>query len=89
MNIEELIAWLREEQQARRLSAFQADEVIAQRRQFDQDRKWLGSEFDGKVVGYVADNRIVEDSVTLLLARAREYEGHMMYFEPVGRGTFT
>jgi hypothetical protein len=89
MSFEEFAAWLRQELRERRLSENQVSDLLAQRLLFDKERGLIETEFHYKVVGYIANERLVTDSTTALLeGAARAHPNRMLYFEPIGFRVF-
>jgi hypothetical protein len=85
VNFAELADWLEQELQAGRLTLEQVLDLLAQRTLFDRDRSWIETEFDQKVVGYIANERTVTESTPTILQRAAQmFPGRMLYFEPIG-----
>ncbi len=64
---------------------YQLADLIVQRLLFDENRSWMETEFRLKIVGFVANQRHVSESVTSLLKLSAEsFPGRMLYFEPIG-----
>jgi len=62
-----------------------ADDLIRQRRLFDERRKAIETEYYQRVAGYVADKFVSADTTGELLERVQEaFPGRMLYFEPIG-----
>jgi hypothetical protein len=59
--------------------------VRRQRARFDEERGRIEAEFVGRVVGFVADERVVSDRVSTLLDDVLERYGgaRQVYFEPI------
>jgi hypothetical protein len=55
---------------------------------FDRNRASIEEEFRQKVVGYVANDRLIADSTRAILDAASAFPGRMLYFEPIGRRAF-
>ena len=89
MNYEEFAAWIRALVDEGRLAAYDGDDVLEQRRLFDSQRPVIEVEFDGAVVGMVAGERIVRRQTSALLdAAAEAHTGRLVYFEPIGQGSW-
>jgi hypothetical protein len=89
MNFEEFAEWLRVELEANRMAEHQVADLLAQRLLFDRERAMIEAEFRFKVVGYVANERGVSDSMSDLLRDAAEsFPDRMLYFEPIGFQAF-
>jgi len=89
VDTEEFEAWLHQELGADRIDASQVDDLLQQRRLFDESRMVIESEYLGQVIGFVADHLEVAESASELLNRAEEiYPGRMLYFESVGYRLF-
>ena len=72
-------------EQAADLLRQRADDLIRQRRHFDENRQFLEAEYYQRVAGYVADHLRVADTTGQLLDLAQnESPGRMLYFEPIG-----
>lgn len=81
MTTEEFEQWLSSLVRGGRLEPGEYDELVLQRRLFDQNRARIEAEFPGRVVGYIAGNEVIGDSVPELLAAAQRFSGQV-YFEP-------
>jgi hypothetical protein len=71
-----------------RLDFGQAEDLLAQRRRFDDERERLTAEYHDTVIGFVAGSMLVADSVGQLLEEARGFDGRLVYFEPIGYDAF-
>ena len=84
MNYDELRDWLFLLVEQRRLTTVRADDLLEQRRRFDELREILESDPPGRVVGVVAGEVVPDDDVSSLLDRCREMFGDRpVYFEPI------
>lgn len=89
MDSEEFVAWVQSLVQQGRLNPEGANDVLEQRRLFDQQRSIIETEFNGSVVGIVAGEQIVRQTTTELLDfAAASFEGRLVYFEPIGRASW-
>lgn len=86
MTLAEFVEWIQRLASEDRLTQAQADDIIEQRRMFDEHRQMLEAEYRGLVVGYCARERLVGESVTGVLDHARETfkRRRLVYFEVVG-----
>lgn len=89
----EFRAWLDEEVLERRMTPEQRDDLIKQKEMFDRDfppsDTQLRLVYQGRIVGYVANERRVESEIHALLDGAkRDHPGRMIYFEPIGFDLF-
>lgn len=85
MNYAEFAQWTESLVEERQLTREQAEDVREQRRLFDEERATIELEFAGRIVGFVARERLVSDRVVTLLDEAvSAYEGRQVYFEPIG-----
>jgi hypothetical protein len=86
---EEFAAWIQSLVQQGRLTGSGANDVLEQRRLFDQQRSNIETEFDGSVVGVVAGERITRRTTAELLdAASADFSGRLVYFEPIGRASW-
>ena len=90
MNEQEFLNWLEALLGERRLTPEQTDDLRRQRELFDAERQVIEAEFQGRAVGYIADEQWVQDCVPDLLDRAvRVFGGsRQLYFEPIGYTAF-
>ena len=86
MNFDEFTQWTRALTVEGRLSPEQADDVLQQRRRFDNQRQMIENEFPGRVVGFVADELVADDEAPAMLDRVMERFGleRQLYFEWIG-----
>jgi hypothetical protein len=86
MTFSELVEWLQSLVGQGRLTVRQMDDLVAQRRLFDAERQLIEVEYRGLVVGYCANERLIDETVVGLLDRIVDiYRGrYQVYFEPVG-----
>lgn len=89
----EFRAWLDEEVLERRMTPEQREDLIKQKEMFDRDfppsDTPLRRDYQGRIVGYVANERRVESEIhTLLDGAKRDHPGRMIYFEPIGFDLF-
>jgi hypothetical protein len=81
--------WVRSLVQERRLTNDEADDILEQRRLFDEQRSIIEAEFDGSVIGLVSGQRIARRTMTELLDLAAvDFRGRQVYFEPMGRASW-
>lgn len=90
MNEQEFLNWLETLLRERKLTREQVNDLRRQRELFDAERQMIETEFQGRAVGYIADERWVQDCVPDLLDRAvRVFSGsQQLYFEPIGYTAF-
>ncbi len=89
MDSEVFAAWIRSLVQLRRLANEEANDILEQRRLFDEQRSIIEAEFDGSVVGLVAGQRIARQTTTELLdSAAADFGRRQVYFEPIGRASW-
>ena len=85
----EFLRWLDNEVRARRLSPKQRDDLVTQKRAFDNDRALIMQQFANQVVGYSGRTQIVGNTVHDVLDQAkRALPDRMVYFEPIGFDLF-
>jgi hypothetical protein len=86
---EEFAAWVQSLVQQRRLATEEANDVLEQRRLFDEQRSIIEAEYDGSVVGLVAGERIAcRTTAELLDSAAANFGARLVYFEPIGRASW-
>lgn len=83
MNYEELQSWLLALAEQGRFERDEVDDLLRQRRLFDENRSMIEEQYQQRVVGYVANELVFGDRITEVLDRARS-TGRLVYFEPVG-----
>lgn len=83
MTYEEFSTWLTELVEEGGLQPDEREDLLEQRRLFDQERSLIQREFPGLVVGFVEGNRVYSSSVTELLDTAEHFFHGQIYFEPV------
>jgi hypothetical protein len=90
MNEQEFLNWLQTLLAEGNLTNEQVADLRRQRELFDAERSIIETQFLGHAVGYIADERWVEDSVPDLLDRAvSAFDGScQLYFEPIGYTAF-
>lgn len=90
MSEQEFLNWLENLRGDRKLTHQQVNDLRRQRELFDAERQMIEAEFQGRAVGYIADERWVEDCVPDLLDRAVGIFGgsRQLYFEPIGYTAF-
>jgi hypothetical protein len=72
-----------------RMTAAQRDDVLEQKRLFDEHRAEIEKQYHFRVVGYVNGVCEVGSTVHEVLNKAQErFPGRMVYFEPVGKELF-
>jgi hypothetical protein len=85
MTHEEFQDWLIDEVVHQRMTTGQMNDLLEQKALFDSNRTMIELEFRWRVVGYVDNQRRVEDDVHKLLETSDYHNrGKMVYFEPVG-----
>lgn len=85
MNFEEFVRWLERLVVQGRLTPEQMEDLETQRRRFDDERRMLETEFHGRVVGFCASERVVDETMVGLLNQVLDrYQGrYQVYFEAV------
>jgi hypothetical protein len=85
MTHEEFVTWLADEVSNERLTRPEMNDLLRQKQRFDGDRNVIETEYKGRVVGYVADQRRVAEGVHELIDEAKvKFPDKMIYFEPIG-----
>jgi len=88
MDVESFVRWVYEdffEDVVTATARGQAEDLIQQRRLFDENRQVIEAEYRLRVTGYIADRlRVAETAAELLDQVIDEFPGRMLYFEPVG-----
>jgi len=85
----EFAQWLDAEVVAGRMDPLQREELLGQKGQFDQERRRIERQHQGRVVGYAGGQEFVADGVHELLRQVRSVTpDRLVYFEPVGFALF-
>jgi hypothetical protein len=81
--------WLNRLVEDGRLGPLQREDLMRQRELFEQDRPTIEEQFQGQVVGYIADNLLAGRSIRDLLVQSSQYPDQQIYFEQVPYRTLT
>jgi hypothetical protein len=77
--------WLSDEVAHGRMTPAQRDDLLEQKGHFDAGRAEIERRYPSRVVGYVAGQVQVADTVQELFRAAQAtHPGKMVYFEPIG-----
>lgn len=85
MTSEEFVIWLRVEVGNQRMTESEMNDLLEQKRLFDDERSIIESKYYRRVVGYIAGHRRVANGIHQLIDGAKaQFPDKMIYFEPIG-----
>lgn len=85
MTHEEFVNWLSDEVSNERMTHSEMKDLLHQKELFDSNRSLIETEYNWRIVGYVADQqRVAEDIHELIDAAKEQFSDRMIYFEPIG-----
>jgi hypothetical protein len=82
---EEFVSWLSDEVNNERMTTAERDDLLDQKQLFENNRSTIESEYDRRIVGYVAGLQLISETIHELIDSAKgKYPNKMIYFEPIG-----
>jgi hypothetical protein len=81
---EEFVNWLSYEVSNDRMTQAEMNDILSQKQLFDGNRSIIETEYNRKVVGYIANQLIVASGIHELIDAAKEkFPDNIIYFEPI------
>lgn len=85
MTDREFTQWLDDEVAGNRITRLQQQDLLQQKRTFENQRTLIEQDYRNQIVGFVADQLRVSRDIHELISMCKEqYPKRMIYFEPIG-----